>query len=353
MPTGPDQDAPQAPHAQHGPTRRGLLAGAAAAVLVGRLPEEHVSADAPQASPSAAPVAPRPAPATRPTARPASEPFLYCLNTSTISGSNLDIVQMLEIAAKTGYQGVEPWIRDVEAYTKKGGSLKDLARRISDLGLTVESAIGFAPWIVEDDAERAKGLEQMKREMDVVRQIGGARIAAPAAGAQDRQKHEPIELPKIAERYRAVLEVGDQAGVVPMIEVWGFSVNLSKLGEATYAAIESRHPRACILADVYHLYKGGSDARAMRLLSADAMHVLHFNDYPADPPREKITDAHRVYPGDGVAPLDEILRTLRETGFRGALSLELFNRDYWRQSPVKVAQAGIDKMRAAVRKALG
>jgi sugar phosphate isomerase/epimerase len=150
-----------------------------------------------------------------------------------------------------------------------------------------------------------------------------------------------------------VLEIGDQAGVVPMIEVWGFSVNLSRLGDATWAAIESGHPRASILADVYHLHKGGSDARALRLLSANSMQVLHFNDYPADPPRDKITDAHRVYPGDGVAPLTDILRTLREIGFRGALSLELFNRDYWKQSPAKVAQTGIDKMRAAVQKALG
>src|SRR5688572_7076459 len=211
MPTGPDQHAPwaqpsQAAHDRTSRSRRDLLAGAgaaAAAVLAGRLLEENVSADAPRADAPAPStpdprVTPRPAAATRPTARPAGEPFLYCLNTSTISGSNLDIVQMLEIAAKAGYGGVEPCIREVEAYTKKGGSLRDLRAKISDLGLTVESAIGFAPWIVEDDAERGKGLEQMRREMDVVKQIGGNRIAAPAAGAQDKQKHKPIELPRIA-----------------------------------------------------------------------------------------------------------------------------------------------------------
>ena len=41
------------------------------------------------------------------------------------------------------------------------------------------------------------------------------------------------------------------------------------------------------------------------------------NDYPAEPPRDAITDAHRVYPGDGVAPLKEMLRDLRGLGFRG------------------------------------
>ena len=68
--------------------------------------------------------------------------------------------------------------------------------------------------------------------------------------------------------------------------------------------------------------------------------------------RDQITDAHRVYPGDGVAPLRELLRDLRRSGFRGVLSLELFNRDYWQQDALTVARTGLDKMRAAVRSSL-
>jgi sugar phosphate isomerase/epimerase len=75
------------------------------------------------------------------------------------------------------------------------------------------------------------------------------------------------------------------------------------------------------------------------------MHVFHINDYPADPPRASIGDADRVYPGDGIAPLATILSTLRATGFSGALSLELFNRDYWRDDALEVAKTGLAKMR--------
>jgi sugar phosphate isomerase/epimerase len=128
---------------------------------------------------------------------------------------------------------------------------------------------------------------------------------------------------------------------------------LSRIGEALYVAAESRHPQACVLLDVYHIYKGGSDFSALKLLGPDTMHVFHVNDYPATPPRAEISDAHRVYPGDGIAPLDEIFRTLADAGFRGALSLELFNRDYWSQDPLTVARTGLEKTRAAVEKALG
>ena len=75
------------------------------------------------------------------------------------------------------------------------------------------------------------------------------------------------------------------------------------------------------------------------------------NDYPDDPPRDTIGDAHRVYPGDGVAPLSKILRDVHDAGFRGMLSLELFNRDYWKQEPLDVARTGLEKMRSAVKKA--
>jgi sugar phosphate isomerase/epimerase len=55
---------------------------------------------------------------------------------------------------------------------------------------------------------------------------------------------------------------------------------------------------------------------------------------------------------DGVAPLRDILHTLRDIGFKGHLSLELFNESYWKQhDALTVAETGLKKMREVVRKA--
>jgi sugar phosphate isomerase/epimerase len=267
----------------------------------------------------------------------------YCFNTSTIRGQKLSIVEEIDIAAKAGYQAIEPWIGEIQTYVEGGGSLPDLKKRIADCGLTVESAIGFAEWIVDDDVRRTKGLEQARHDMDLVQQIGGKRIAAPAAGATDVDTSDYL---KVAERYRALLALGDHIGVVPQIEVWGFSKTLTRLGQAVMAAIESGHPQACVLPDVYHLYKGGSDFTGLKLLNKTAVHVFHMNDYPATPPRTAIKDSDRVYPGDGVAPMPEIFRTLREIGYSGYFSIELFNQTYWQQDPLSVAQTALNKMRA-------
>jgi 2-keto-myo-inositol isomerase len=279
---------------------------------------------------------------------PSASAFRFSLNTATIRGQKVGIVKEIEIASQAGYSGIEPWMDTIQQYVSGGGDLKDLRQRIADAGLTVEGAIGFPEWIVDDDARRAKGLERAKREMDIVAQLGGKRFAAPPAGATDLPK---LDILKAAERYRALLEVGDETGVVPQMELWGFSKNLNRLGECVCVAVETGHPKACVLADVYHLHKGGSDYRGMQLLGPIAMHVFHLNDFPADPPREKIDDSHRVYPGDGAGPLPEMLRTLRDTGGLKVLSLELFNRQYWAQDPLEVAKTGLAKMKAVAAKA--
>lgn len=277
------------------------------------------------------------------------EPFGYCLNMGTIRKQAPGIVEQVETAAAAGYGAIEPWMDSLDAYRKAGGKLKELGKRIADAGLAVPSAIGFAQWLVDRADRRAKGLEQAKRDMDTLRQIGGTAIAAPASGMIHRRGLDPLVA---AERYRALLELGDRMGVVPMVELWGFSTALCRMGEVAAIAVEAAHPSACILLDVYHIYKGGSDHAGVRVLNGAGLRVVHMNDYPAKPARAKITDADRVYPGDGVAPLGQFIRDLKDIGFSGWLSLELFNEAYYRQPADKVARTGLAKMKAAVAKAM-
>lgn len=290
-----------------------------------------------------------PALAVQPAERTKEEPFGYCLNLSTIQGQKQSLPDMIDTAARAGYHAIEPWIRDIDQHVKNGGTTKDLAKRLRDHGLQVPSAIAFPEWIVDDETRRKKAIEETRRSMDLVQQLGGTRLAAPPAGATNLAG---FDLKKAAERYRALLELGDQMGIVAELELWGFSKCLNKLSDAVFVALETDHPKACVLPDVYHLYKGGSGFNGIKLLGPATMHVLHMNDYPAKPPRAEITDAQRIYPGDGIAPFKTLLRDLQQIGFRGMLSLELFNREYWQQDALAVARMGLDKMRAVVKGSL-
>ena len=276
--------------------------------------------------------------------------FRYSLNTSTIRGQELGIEKEVDVAAAAGYDAIEPWIPTLRQFVENGGKLSDLRKRIADGGLTVESAIGFAQWIVDDDTQRKEALEEAKRDMDMLKEIGGTRIAAPPVGAHQGDSPK-IDLFVAAERFRALQVIGDQTEVLPQLEVWGFSKNLSRISEVMFVAGETGHSKACLLLDIYHIYRGGSDFNALNLFSDDALQVFHVNDYPAVPPRAEMNDAHRVYPGDGIAPMSQILNAIGAQGRSVTLSLELFNRDYWKQDALEVAKTGLAKMKASVEAA--
>ena len=277
-------------------------------------------------------------------------PFGFCFNTSTVRGQKLSLDQQVDLVIKAGYDGIEPWIRDIQAYQDRGGSLDDLRKKLADANVKVVSAIGFAHWIVDDQAERTKGLETAKHDMALVKKLGGTHIAAPPVGAVEI---ENFNLFHAAERYHALCEVGRNGGVIPQLELWGFSKTLSRLGELAFVATECGHPDACVLPDIYHIYKGGSSFTGLGMLNGKQIHCFHVNDYPADPPRSTIADKDRVHVGDGVAPVSEILRRVYNAGCRGMLSLELFNPTYWQQDAMEVATQGLAKVKMAVQKAFG
>jgi len=272
----------------------------------------------------------------------ASSIFRYCLNTSTISGQDLGLLKYIDIASKAGYHGIEVWVRDVEAALKEGHTLSSLKSYIDDHGLKVENAIGFAPWMTEGEA----GFIQMEQEMAMLAGIGCLRIAAPPAGVPIDKS---LDLFAVGEKYLKLLDLGRKIGVMPQLEFWGSSPILWHLGQVLLIAAAADDPDVRILPDVYHMFRGGSGFNALKMLDGNLIEIFHMNDYPASKPREQQVDADRVYPGDGIAPMSQILTDLKNMGGEKILSLELFNRAYWEEDPMLVAKNGLAKMKSLVK----
>ena len=268
----------------------------------------------------------------------------YALNTSTIRDcGEHSLPEKITITAEAGYQGIEPWVREIDACVAQGGTLAELRTRVADAGLQVVNLIGFFEWSVPDDEARNKGFAEAERCFAMAAELGCPYVAAPPMGIHTMPG---VNLFDVAKRYAVLIDLGMKYDVVPVLEYWGIAQTLGTLGEALMVAAECGREQACVLADVFHTYKGSGQFHGFNLAGPDTIAVLHVNDYPARPERAKIKDSDRVYPGDGIAPYAEIMAYLRKAGFKGVMSLELFNEGYWKQDALVVARTGLEKLKS-------
>ena len=270
--------------------------------------------------------------------------FKYSLNMSTIRGQNLGFIKELQIASKAGFSSVEIWINTFKSYLQNG-SVTEAKRIIDDLGIEVENAIGFAKWIIDDEATRKASLSQLQEEMELLAKIGCKRIAAPPAGANSKDA-ALIDLNIITERYLTILEMGKQTGVMPILEMWGSSPNLKKISQVLYVVTECGDKSARILMDIFHIFKGGSSFDSVSFVGKPAIDIIHLNDYPSGILPSKISEPDRIYPGDGIAPVRQVLQAIKDPDKPIILSLELFNENYYKQDALVVAKTGLAKMKA-------
>ena len=105
------------------------------------------------------------------------------------------------------------------------------------------------------------------------------------------------------------------------------------------------HADATLVIDSFHTWNGGGTPDELREIPVERISHWHVDDAPPGKPPGEQVDAERVLPRDGVIDLKAELRLLREKGYRGAVSLELFNPALWSQDPRDVLKRGIERMR--------
>lgn len=263
--------------------------------------------------------------------------YLPCLNTSTIRPATL--VQKIEAAAAAGFRAIEPWNDDVDAHLAAGGSLAQIQSLLSEHGLLVPSMIAIMGFVGNEEPGRAERLAEARRRMQQAKDLGSPFIvASPPLGRAD--------LARCGADYAELLELGRQVGVRPAMEFLGFVEQVNSIGQAREIMGRSGDPTATIVIDWFHMVRG--DGREtmfqdLRELRAEQIAIVHLDDVPYDRPFSEMTDGDRVYPGDGNIPVDELFGVLREVGYAGPVSLELFNEALWRQDPFEVTRTGFQK----------
>ena len=83
----------------------------------------------------------------------------------------------------------------------------------------------------------------------------------------------------------------------------------------------------------------------LRVIPVEKISHYHIDDAHPDKPALTQADPDRVMIGDGVIDLKAEIQILREKGYQGAMSLELFNQDLWARDPKEVIKVGLERMK--------
>lgn len=261
--------------------------------------------------------------------------FIPCFNTSTIRPAPL--MDKIRLAGAAGFRAIELWNDDVTAYLAGGGTMEEIRAALSAAGLTVPSVIAVLGWIGCADAEREERRAEAIRRMEQAKALGSPCIVAtPPRG--------PVDLERAGRDYRELLELGRSVGVRPMMEFLGFVEHVNNINTAREIVERAGDPTGTLVIDFFHMVRGqGTTLEDLRALPVERIGIVHLDDVPYNKPFAEMSDADRVYPGDGDIPLGEMLDVIRSLGYRGPVSLELFNRAFWEQDPAQVVQTGFAK----------
>jgi len=107
--------------------------------------------------------------------------------------------------------------------------------------------------------------------------------------------------------------------------------------------------RVGITIDCFHFY--ASNSKISDLKKADGKKIFCFHvDDSKEKPLNELTDDDRVWPGDGVLPFNAIMPVIKEIGYKGVASIELFNPDYWKLGADETVSTAKQKLDSIINK---
>lgn len=269
-------------------------------------------------------------------ARPGHSGLFVCLHETTSAG--FDFRAAMEGYAKAGIRAVELNLPKVQEFAARESGAA--ARRLlENLGLRPVSC-GSQTGIYEPNPARVKNMNDLKAKCELARAVGCDRMVTPSL---THAQFTADDYKRAIDHLREAGEVARPYGITLMLEFTRTSTFIGSLSTALELVRAANHPNVRVMMDTYHFWGGVSKFEDLDLLHPGELHHLHFEDTPAEPPRELLEQKDRVLPGQGIAPLRRIVEALKRKKYAGPASVEMFDPAIQHMDPYEVAM----KIRAA------
>jgi len=254
-----------------------------------------------------------------------------------------DLPGDIRAASRAGYALLEIWAKKMEAFLSNG-SLRDL-NGLFDKGKIKPLAINSVEFVTFNSRwEKINTMNLIQRYAEIADKINCPYIVLVPSprptGVSDKEIFE--------ESVRVLREISNKFRsnrVKFAFEFLGFSwCSVSTLEQDFEIVKAVNRKNIGMVLDTFHFFAGGSSLDSIQRVDPDKIFILHIND-SEDLPKSDLQDAHRLYPGEGVIPLREIVSKLKEIQYDGPVSIEMFRPAYWARPAEEVARKGMEAIR--------
>ncbi|MFE6892606.1 bifunctional sugar phosphate isomerase/epimerase/4-hydroxyphenylpyruvate dioxygenase family protein [Streptomyces sp. NPDC057694] len=260
-----------------------------------------------------------------------------CIATVSLSGS---LTEKLTAAARAGFDGVEIFENDLLASPL---SPEDIRALCADLGLCIDLYQPMRDIEAVPADVFARNLRRAEHKFRVMRRLGADTLlvcssVSPLARDDDALAAE--QLGRLAER-------AAESGIRVAYEALAWGRHVNTYDHAWRIVEAAGHPALGTCLDSFHILARGADPKDIQGIEDIPGDKIFFLQL-ADAPRLAMdvlqwSRHYRCFPGQGDLDVAGLLRHVLRAGYRGPLSLEVFN-DVFRQA--EAGPAAVDALRS-------
>jgi len=240
----------------------------------------------------------------------------YTISTTCMGGA---LVGRLRAAARAGFNGIEFFWRDC---FDSGLSMREIGGITRDLGLDVMSLQPIRGYEGDKGSLREASEAAAIRIMDDALELG-----APCVGVCANEKEGAGSVDDAVEEMRDLADRAQVLGLNMAFEALAWSTRIMDLSQAWEVVRKANRGNLGLVIDSFHIGARSNNFSIIRDIPAAKISMLQVSNTHelATTSWIQISRHHRSLPDEGLFPVAEIVGSTLETGYRGTITVEIFN----------------------------
>jgi 4-hydroxyphenylpyruvate dioxygenase len=258
--------------------------------------------------------------------------MLNSIATVSLSGM-LD--RKLAVIADAGFAGVEIFENDLLGFD---GTAGDVGRMIRDLGLVCTCFQPFRDFEGLTGRLRTRVFDRVEAKFDVMQELGAELLLVCSSVHREALG----EIHRIVDDFSELAQRAEVRGLKVGYEALAWGRYVYDHRQAWDVVRRVNHPAMGLILDSFHSLARKIPLESLTDIEPDKIFLLQIADAPSMPMEYLYWSRHfRCFPSQGDLNVADFVRAVLRQGYRGALSLEIFNDRFRAWSASQIVTDGL------------